>query len=237
MLVLNEAYYDVRESEAQAFFGLSRAEIEAEDLDDLLRRVVRILTQAFRARSGRLLLMDEAAHASDGLLQEGRVQAHDSCTLHGVGVVQFGFFKPYRWLPRDLALLDAAAGRCREAIEYRRMEASKREAEENERRRIGRELHDEAGQSLLLLRLELEMMERHAPEALQQPLRDARAIAEKTVEELRRIVAALSPAMLERLGLEAALRQLAGRLERTHGFAVDMCGLRSWSRFRWRSSR
>ena len=43
--------------------------------------------------------------------------------------------------PRDLALLDAASKRCHEAIEYRRMEASRREAEENERRRIGRELH------------------------------------------------------------------------------------------------
>ena len=37
-----------------------------------------------------------------------------------------------------------------------------RRAEEDERRRIGRELHDEAGQSLLLLRLQLEMMERGA---------------------------------------------------------------------------
>src|SRR2546430_9197213 len=54
-LALHQAYYQVREAESQAFFGLYHAEAEAVDLDDLLGRLVRILTQTFRARSGRLL--------------------------------------------------------------------------------------------------------------------------------------------------------------------------------------
>jgi len=53
ILALNEAFYQVREAESQALFGLYRAETEAEGLDDLLRRFVRILTQAFGARAGR----------------------------------------------------------------------------------------------------------------------------------------------------------------------------------------
>lgn len=56
ILTLNDAFYQVREAEAQAFFGLYHAEAEAADLDDLLRRFVRVLTQTFRARAGRLLL-------------------------------------------------------------------------------------------------------------------------------------------------------------------------------------
>ena len=47
-------------------------------------------------------------------------------------------------------------------------------------------------------------------------LAEAREIAEHTVDELRRIVAALSPSVLERLGLEAAIRQLAVRVGKTH---------------------
>ena len=99
--------------------------------------------------------------------------------------------------------------------EVRRLQSLARRAEEQERRRIGRELHDEAGQSLLLLRLQLEMLERAAPPRLRPGLGEARGTAERIVTELRRIVAALSPAVLERLGLVPALRQLAARFEKT----------------------
>jgi two-component system sensor histidine kinase NreB len=45
---------------------------------------------------------------------------------------------------------------------------------------------------------------------------------ERIVTELRRIVAALSPAVLERLGLEPAVRQLAARFQKTCGAAVRL---------------
>ena len=115
------------------------------------------------------------------------------------------------------------AGRCREAIErvrvaqdLRRLEAEARQAEEEERRRIGRELHDEAGQSLLLLRLQLELIEREAPAPLAAGLGGARETAGHVIEELRRIVAALGPSVVERLGLRASLRQLVSRFRKMH---------------------
>ena len=164
LLVLNQASYEVRESEAQALFGLSRAEIETErSRRSAAPRGAHPDPHVPRAQRPLLWLMDPPAGAGRG--SPGRIHA-PLLRMPAVGMLQFGFSKPCRWLPRDLALLGAAAARCREALEYRRMEAAKREAEENERRRIGRELHDEAGQSLLVLRLELEMMERRAPEAL-----------------------------------------------------------------------
>ena len=57
-----------------------------------------------------------------------------------------------------------------------------RRTEEQERRRIGRELHDEAGQSLLLLRLQLEMLERSAPERVRAGLGEARETVERIVD-------------------------------------------------------
>src|SRR6185295_7388831 len=57
-LALNQAYYEVREAESQVFFGLHHAETEATDLEDLLARLVAILTRTFHARSGRLQLLD-----------------------------------------------------------------------------------------------------------------------------------------------------------------------------------
>jgi two-component system sensor histidine kinase UhpB len=106
--------------------------------------------------------------------------------------------------------------------EIRRLEAQARSTEEEERRRIGRELHDEAGQSMLLLRLQLEMIERDAPEPLRPRLAETRAIAERAVAELRRLVAALSPAVLERLGLKSALRHLAARFRKMHPAALRL---------------
>src|SRR5579871_4670577 len=239
ILTLRTAFYRVREAETQAFFGLYRAEAEAHDVQDLFRRFVGILTQAFHARCGRLLLnqpltgrlsrplfiehgkRDEALIADPAM--RGRYASYWSYPLGGGAMVQFGFRVRYPWLPRELAMLDAVAERCRAAFErsrleqeVRRLEAEAQQTEEQERRRIGRDLHDEVGQSLLLLRLQLEMMEREAPKEMRPQLETVRGVAERTVVELRRIVAALSPAVLERLGLQSALRQLAARFRKVH---------------------
>jgi signal transduction histidine kinase len=158
---------------------------------------------------------------ADGEMR-GRHASYWSYPLDGLGVIQLGFATEYPWLPRELTLMSVAAGRCREAIARAddrrtigRLETAARAAEEDERRRIGRELHDEAGQSLMLLRLKLEMLEREAPPDVSRRIGEARGIVENTVVELRRIIAALSPAVLERLGLERALRQLALRFRKT----------------------
>ncbi|MGD0500189.1 MAG: sensor histidine kinase [Bryobacteraceae bacterium] len=240
VLTLNKAYYEVREAEAQTLFGLYRAEMEAAGLEEALRGFVRVLTRAVRARAGRLTLRDgagasrlarplyaERGSAAERLissdLSKGRYASYWSYPVGETAAVQFGFAVPYPWLPRELALLGAAAKRCGEAMDrarlenaMKRLQAEARRAEEEERRRIGRELHDEVGQSLLFLRLQLEMLEREAPEPLARRLREARGMAGRTVAELRRIVAALSPATLERLGLRPALRRLAERFRRTH---------------------
>jgi signal transduction histidine kinase len=164
---------------------------------------------------------DESLIADPGM--RGRYRSYWSYPLGPDALVQFGFRVLYPWLPREIALLEAAAERCRAAMErarlekeVRRLEAQARQTEEEERRRIGRELHDEAGQSLLVLRLQLEMIGRDAPVTLRPRLEEAREVAERTVVELRRIVAALSPSVLERLGLESALRQLTVRARKVH---------------------
>jgi signal transduction histidine kinase len=220
--VLQDAYFQVREAEAQVFYGLYHAEAEAEGLNDLLERMVRILARAFGARDGRLMLnpptgrLAREIYTRDRELGWGAHASYWSFPVRSTAVIQLAFDKPYPWLPREQVMIRAVAERCASAIERSRLEADARCAEEQERHRIGRELHDDTAQSLLLLRLQLEMMERDAPEALRERLQQSRQITERAVLDLRRTIAALSPALLERLGLEGALRQLAARFGKHH---------------------
>jgi signal transduction histidine kinase len=152
----------------------------------------------------------------------------------GDGVAQFAFTKDYDWLPRERRLLTGAAARCKSVLEKLRLtgELAQRErqirelavrmldTEERERRRIRRELHDETAQLLPYLRLRLEMVEKAsagAPAAVRDGLAEARELIGRTVVEIRRVLSDLSPAVLEQLGLAAAVRQLLGQTRRMHG--------------------
>jgi signal transduction histidine kinase len=153
------------------------------------------------------------------------------------GVMQFGFSKHYPWLPRELKLLTAAANHCSLAAdkaclvqrlavqeeEIRRLAKSLVEVEERERKRISSELHDEAGQALMVLRLQLELLERTLPPQAAQlagPLASLRQLTERTILEIRRVLSSLSPAVLSQLGLAAAVRQLAARLQEVSNLRV-----------------
>ena len=230
VLALNNAYYRVREEEAQAFFDLFRAELESRSLDDLLARFAPILSRTFRARAARLYLgnldterrfIESGTPAEAFLLDETWRGRYRSCWSipffaqgQPAGVIQLGFASRYEWLPRELELLDAVADRCLAAVEKARLATRLFQVEEEERRRISRDLHDEAGQSLLLARLDLELLERSAPVLWEgrAKLAQTRQVIEHTIVEIRRILAALSPAVLEQFGLPAAVRQLTTRL-------------------------
>ncbi len=81
-------------------------------------------------------------------------------------------------------------------------------AQEEERKRIGRELHDGTGQGLMVLRLYLGMLasEDQRPETGLK-IQEALKLLDQTIEELRRIIGRLSPRVLEELGLLAAIRK------------------------------
>ena len=85
--------------------------------------------------------------------------------------------------------------------------------EEEERRRISRELHDETGQALMVLRFHLEMLAGDAKNPDQEAkVRESLELLDRTIEGLRRIIARLSPRVLEELGLQAAIRRQAQQL-------------------------
>jgi signal transduction histidine kinase len=83
-------------------------------------------------------------------------------------------------------------------------------AQEEERRRISRELHDELGQTLTALRVNLDVVHRNLPEdvspKLDRSLNEASRLAAHTLETARNLSLKLHPPLLDDLGLVSALR-------------------------------
>ena len=89
-------------------------------------------------------------------------------------------------------------------------------AQENERRRLARELHDEVGQTLTGVVLQLEGLHSAAPAELAEPVALLQETAREGVEEVREIVRGLRPQALDEFGLRSALISLTvGVTERT----------------------
>jgi two-component system, NarL family, sensor histidine kinase UhpB len=80
------------------------------------------------------------------------------------------------------------------------------QAQEGERARLARDLHDEANQALTGVLLRLEATTQQAPEELHAELRETQAVATRAMEEMLRLARELRPAALDDHGLGAALR-------------------------------
>ncbi len=101
-------------------------------------------------------------------------------------------------------------------------------AQEDERRRLSRELHDETGQSLTAITIRLGRAEQQlgrgrldAPQLCAE-LAELREVAQSTQERLRAIAHALHPSVLEHLGLPAALRSFIGELRANSAISLSV---------------
>jgi PAS domain S-box-containing protein len=96
-------------------------------------------------------------------------------------------------------------------------------AQEEERRRIARDLHDDLTQTISLLGIKLGFLKQRVDlprERLLEEIEDARRQVDGLVEEVRALSHRLHPSVLEYSGLEAALDSLAADVERHDGPAV-----------------
>lgn len=148
------------------------------------------------------------------------LRVHDRAT----GMFSIDKAQPGSLTPRHAALAAAVAPQAAIAIEnarlFRDLKAAEGqlrglsariiEVQEAERQRIGRELHDHAGQALLALRAELQILARQLPapaESAEAQLAKVDEIVRETGRDLRLLAHDLRSHLLEELGLSSALQQ------------------------------
>ena len=107
----------------------------------------------------------------------------------------------------------------------RQLTAHLLEVREDERTKIARELHDELGQSLTALKMDLHWLTRRLPESEQGLLEKAKSmkgLIDHTVESTSRICSELRPGILDDVGLSAAVQWQAGDFTQRTGIPCDI---------------
>ncbi|MCB0873397.1 MAG: GAF domain-containing protein [Thermoleophilia bacterium] len=110
------------------------------------------------------------------------------------------------------ARASAAADGLRKAIQL----------QETERARVARELHDEAGQSLTALALNMRALEGHVDDVGRRELTRLRQMVNTVSADLRTIATDLRPSGLREHGLASAIQRQAERLKDASGISVDL---------------
>jgi two-component system sensor histidine kinase UhpB len=122
----------------------------------------------------------------------------------------------------EVADLARAFNDMLDRLERERLSSGRRAlaAQERERRRLARELHDELGQVLTGVGLQLDGLARSVPAELEEPIAQAQLATRQGIEDLREIARGLRPGALEEFGLRSALITLASGVEERSGLRV-----------------
>ncbi|MCX6584618.1 MAG: sensor histidine kinase [Candidatus Aminicenantes bacterium] len=107
----------------------------------------------------------------------------------------------------------------------RRLSSQLFNAQEEERRRLSKELHDQLGHDLVLLKSRLNWIKRKLPALLAEPhkeLGETQEYVDQIIENVRRIATELSPSILEDLGLFASLQWLVENFAHQHSIKVSL---------------
>lgn len=202
------------------------------------------------AQSGRSILVEDVSSdrrlAYRDLMSAEGLKAFISVPLRAkdkvLGVLNVASHMPRRFTKNDMHLLSSIGDQLGVAIEQARLYERLRKAreryqklarqtlvaQEEERKRIARELHDETSQALSGLTLQLQALIDKAemsgnPDAeFISKLKKVQALAAQVHSEINRLIADLRPALLDTLGLVPAIRQYAETTLRPLGINVSI---------------
>jgi two-component system sensor histidine kinase UhpB len=124
--------------------------------------------------------------------------------------------------PQEVRELGAVFNEMLERLEHERHESGwdALKAQESERKRVAQELHDEVGQALTAVMLQIGRLAKNAPSDLSDELTEALETTRTSLEDVRRIAKQLRPEALDDLGLVPALNALANTFAERTGLRI-----------------
>lgn len=211
---------------AELAFGLPAGKILGQAIDTLLPERFRLQHREHMRGFGRTGVASKpmgAARVVTALRANGEEFPIDA----SISQVQVGGERYYTVILRDVSARIRAERELEAAREeLRQLALATQTAREQERARMARELHDELGQALTALKMDVAWLHNNlGADARKLALRTEAmsALLDSTMAATRRIAADLRPLILGDLGLGPALEWLAGDFSRRHGVA---CALR-----------
>ncbi len=198
------------------------------------------------ARNGEAMLLEDISNTPDAarpkLISTEGLRAFASVPIRSeskvLGVLNIASHEPRLFSTEDVRLLETIARQLATAIENARLHEEVRRKDEirqellrevlsiqeEERRRIARELHDEISQSLISLNTGLEVVSSSLPpgaEKTSEMIRKTQHLSISILDEIHRVIYELRPTLLDDLGLVAATRWLLDNKLGGAGVKVD----------------
>jgi signal transduction histidine kinase len=193
-----------------------RATAPVADMLNAHSMIVAPLVERRRAVGCLVLLDPEPDHfTNDDVFVVRRIAALGSLALRNAKLIAN---------ERDRAQMEAdlQESHLREQLRTDTLQAVIR-AQEDERARVARELHDSAGQALTSILLSMKLIEQlDSVEGMRERLADLRELTSSTAAEVRRIARELRPTVLDDLGLEAALGRFCSELADRTGVETEL---------------
>ena len=211
---------------AELAFGLPAGRIVGQAIDTLLPERYRMPHREHMRGFGRT---GEASKPMGGarVVTALRANGEEFPVDASISQVQVGGERYFTVILRDVSARIRAERELEAAREeLRQLALATQTAREQERARMARELHDELGQALTALKMDVAWLHNNLgadADRLAQRTQAMSALLDSTMAATRRIAADLRPLILGDLGLGPALEWLAGDFSRRHGVA---CALR-----------
>jgi two-component system sensor histidine kinase UhpB len=208
-LEVNEAYCRMSDYSEQELLAMSISDVEAQEIPSEVVAHIRSIMARGEDR------FESRYRRKDGSIFPVEVSAQYK-TSDGGQIVAF---------LRDVTERVRVENALRESTDrLRRLSRRLLAVQEEERRHLSRELHDEFGQLLTAIAVHLQVAKDLAGDAARSRLEECSVLLERTSAQVSSLAFELRPAMLESAGLEPTLRWLAEQHQQRTGIAAQVVG-------------